>query len=123
MSKENEIELQLHCELYNQPEIQVHWDRLILLLEDLHLWILKKRPYTCIFYRLISKSILLTKMPIWKDAGVQLQQPGIQPEGVSGVGERETEAASQFSWTACLFQAYDSLLYFYKSIRSEVWYF
>ena len=53
-------------------------------------------------------------------AGVQLQQPGIQPEGVSGVGERETEAASQFSWTACLFQAYDSLLYFYKSIRSEV---
>ena len=35
----------------------------------------------------------------------------------------ETEAASQFSWTACLFQAYDSLLYFYKSIRSEVWYF
>ena len=53
-------------------------------------------------------------------ARVQLQQPGIQPEGVSGVGERETEAASQFSWTACLFQAYDSLLYFYKSIRSEV---
>jgi len=36
---------------------------------------------------------------------------------------RETEAASQFSWTACLFQAYDSLLYLYKSIRSEVWYF
>ena len=35
----------------------------------------------------------------------------------------ETEAASHFSWTACLFQAYDSLLYFYKSIRSEVWYF
>ena len=28
-----------------------------------------------------------------------------------------------FLWTACLFQAYDSLLYFYKSIRSEVWYF
>ena len=26
-------------------------------------------------------------------------------------------------WTACLFQAYDSLSYFYKSIRSEVWYF
>ena len=35
----------------------------------------------------------------------------------------ETEAASQFSWTAYLFQAYDSLLYFCKSIRSEVWYF
>jgi len=33
------------------------------------------------------------------------------------------ETASKFSWTACLFQAYDSLLYFYKSIRSEVWYF
>ena len=55
-------------------------------------------------------------------ARVQLQQPGIQPEGVSSVGERETEAASQFSWT-CLFQFYDSLLYFYKSIRSEVLYF
>ena len=39
------------------------------------------------------------------------------------VSARETESASQFSWTACLFQAYDSLLYFYKSIRSEVWYF
>ena len=36
------------------------------------------------------------------------------------VSARETEAASQFSWIACLFQAYDSLLYFYKSIRSEV---
>ena len=36
---------------------------------------------------------------------------------------RENEAASQFSWTACLFQAYESLLYFYKSIRSEVWHF
>ena len=36
---------------------------------------------------------------------------------------RETEAASHFTWTACLFQAYDSLLYFYKSSRSEVWYF
>ena len=33
----------------------------------------------------------------------------------------ETEAASQFPWTACLFQAYDSLLYFYKSINSSVW--
>ena len=53
-------------------------------------------------------------------ARVQLQQPGIQPEGVSSVGERETEAASQFCWAACLFQAYDSFLYFYKSIRSEV---
>ena len=50
-------------------------------------------------------------------AGVQLQQPGIQPEEMNSVGD---EAASQFSWTDCLFQAYDSLLYFYKSIRSEV---
>ena len=55
-------------------------------------------------------------------ARVQLQQPGIQPEEIDGVSERN-ETASQFSWTACLFQAYDSLLYFYKSIRSEVWYF
>ena len=32
-------------------------------------------------------------------------------------------AASQFSWTAYLFQAYNSLLYFYKSIRLEIWHF
>ena len=38
-----------------------------------------------------------------KNAGVQLQQPGIQPEEVNRVGERN-EAASQFFWTACLFQ-------------------
>ena len=36
-------------------------------------------------------------------AGVQLQQPGIQPEKMNGVGEKN-EAASQFSWTASLFQ-------------------
>ena len=59
---------------------------------------------------------------LWIIAGVQLHQPGIQPEEMSSVSER-FEAASQFSWTSCLFQAYDSLLYFYKSIRSEVWYF
>ena len=34
-------------------------------------------------------------------AGVQLQQPGIQPEEMNGVGD---EAASQFSWTAYLSQ-------------------
>ena len=34
-------------------------------------------------------------------AGVQLQQPGIQPEEMNGVGDG---AASQFSWTAYLFQ-------------------
>ena len=28
-------------------------------------------------------------------ARVQLQQPGIQPEGLSRIGERETEEASQ----------------------------
>ena len=48
-------------------------------------------------------------------ARVQLQQPGIQPEEMNGVVGEKNEAASQFSWTACLFQAYDSLLYFYKS--------
>ena len=36
-----------------------------------------------------------------EDAGVQLQQPGIQPEEMNGVGN---ETASQFSWTAYLFQ-------------------
>ena len=34
-------------------------------------------------------------------ARVQLQQPGIQPEEMNAVGD---EAASQFSWTAYLFQ-------------------
>ena len=33
------------------------------------------------------------------------------------------ETASQFSWTAYLFQDYDSFLYFYKNIRSGVWHF
>ena len=33
--------------------------------------------------------------------GVQLQQPGIQPEEMNGVRD---ETASHFSWTACLFQ-------------------
>ena len=36
-------------------------------------------------------------------AGVLLQQPGIQPEKMDSVGERN-EAASHFSWTASLFQ-------------------
>ena len=52
--------------------------------------------------------------------------PAPAARGSTWKGEQcrqETEAASHFSWTACSFQAYDSLLYFYKSIRSEVWYF
>ena len=36
-----------------------------------------------------------------EDAGVQLQQPGIQPEEMNGVSN---ETASQFPWTAYLFQ-------------------
>ena len=36
-----------------------------------------------------------------EDAGVQLQQSGIQPEEMNGVGN---EAATQSSWTAYLFQ-------------------
>ena len=39
--------------------------------------------------------------PLSMSAGVQLQQPGIQPEEMNGVSD---EAASQFSWTAYLFQ-------------------
>ena len=35
------------------------------------------------------------------------------------VSPRNRGSLSVF-WTACLFQAYDSLLYFYKSIKSEV---
>ena len=88
------------------------------------LWFRSWAPYCQIGYLELPKLVyLFTASFLSFSAGVQLQQPGIQPEGVSGVGERETEAASQFSWTACLFQAYDSFLYFYKSIRSEVWYF
>ena len=53
-------------------------------------------------------------------AGVQLQQPGIQP----GDGQcRQWGSLSVFFRTACLFQAYDSLLYFYKNIRPEAWHF
>ena len=44
-----------------------------------------------------SKCLLIS----WFHAGVQLQQPGIQPEEMNDVGY---EAASQFSWTAYLFQ-------------------
>ena len=54
------------------------------------------------------------------------QSPALAARDSTWRGEqcrRETEAASQFSWTACLFQAYDSLLYFYKNIRPEVWHF
>ena len=36
-------------------------------------------------------------------AGVQLKPPGIQPEEMNGVSEKN-EAASQFSWSAYLFQ-------------------
>ena len=46
---------------------------------------------------------ILKEVYIQVNAGVQLQQPGIQPEEMNGVGERN-EAASHFSWTASLFQ-------------------
>ena len=51
------------------------------------------------------------------------------PAGVQGFNLKSwtvsaNETASQlFFWTGSLFQAYDSVLYFYKSIRPEVWYF
>ena len=64
-----------------------------------------------------NKYIYFYNIRISPNAGVQFQQPEIQPKEMNGVGD---EAASQFSWTACLFQTYDSLLYFYKSFRSEV---
>ena len=53
------------------------------------------------------------------DAGVQLQQPGIQPEEMDSVGNDDVASDSQCG-TTCLFQASGSLLYFDKSIRSEV---
>ena len=52
--------------------------------------------------------------------------PESRSQGISLKGWEvsvSNDAASQFSWTVCLFQALDSLLYFYKSIRSEVWHF
>ena len=55
-------------------------------------------------------------------AGVQLQQPGIQPEEMDSVGDDDVASDSQLG-TTCLFQASGSLLYFDKSIRSEVWHF
>ena len=51
-------------------------------------------------------------------AGVQLQQSGNQPEGMSSIGE-ELASDSRYGAT-CLFQASGLLLYFDKSIRSEV---
>ena len=52
-------------------------------------------------------------------AGFQLQQPGIQPEEMDGVGDDDVASDSYYG-TTCLFQASGSLLYFDKSIRSEV---
>ena len=56
-------------------------------------------------------------------AGVQLQRPGDQPEGMSGVSGKWCSLWLQLQGTTCLFQASGSLLYFFKSIRSEVWHF
>jgi hypothetical protein len=77
------------------------------------------RPHGLSVYGIFQARVL-EWVAISFSAGVQLQQPGLQPEEMNGVSN---EAASQFSWTACLFQAYDSLLYFYKNIRPEVWHF
>ena len=57
-----------------------------------------------------------------KSARVQLQQPGIQPEEMDGVGDDDVASDSYYG-TTCLFQASGSLLYFDKSIRSEVFSF
>ena len=44
---------------------------------------------------------LMRRADSLENARVHLQQPGIQPEEMNGVGD---EAVSQFSWTAYLFQ-------------------
>ena len=46
-------------------------------------------------------------------AGVQLQQPGNQPEGVRVLVDDDVVSDSQYE-TTCLFQASASLLYFDK---------
>jgi len=43
-----------------------------------------------------------------KSAGVQLQQPGIQPEGVNGVGD---ETASHFSFGLPVYSKFKILFY------------
>ena len=69
-----------------------------------------------------------------KTARAQLQQPEIQPEEMDDVGNDEAAFDSWYRATSadddvvsdsqygttCLFQASGSLLYFDKSIRSEV---
>ena len=52
-------------------------------------------------------------------AGVQIQQPGNQPEGVT-VSEDSDVASDPRYGTTCLFLALGFLLYFDKSIRSVV---
>ena len=52
-------------------------------------------------------------------SGVQLQQPGIQPEEMDSVGDDNVAYDSQLG-TTCLFQASGCVLYFDKSIRSQV---
>ena len=71
--------------------------------------------------RKASTSALLTMpkpLTVWI-AGVQLQQPGNLPEGMSGVYGNDVASDLRYR-TTCLFQASGSLLYFFKSIRSEV---
>ena len=55
-------------------------------------------------------------------ARVQLQQPGYQPEGWAVSAGNDVASDSRYG-TTCLFQASASLLYLFKSVRSEVWHF
>ena len=52
-------------------------------------------------------------------ARVQLQQPGIQPEEMDSVSDDNVASDLRYR-TTCLFQASGFILYFDKSIRSEV---
>ena len=66
------------------------------------------------FYWIPFASIFLKNF-----ARIQLQQPRIQPEGVSSVGKKLREPLS-FLGLPVYFKLMILFLYFYKSIMSEV---
>jgi len=54
------------------------------------------------FVTQLASEAVIRLQAILSGAGVQLQQPGIQPEKMDGVGE--WDSLSVFFWTAHLFQ-------------------
>ena len=69
---------------------------------------------------LVIRIILILTYPT---ARVQLQPPGNQPEGMSGVGGEWCSLWLGVRDYTCLFQTSGLLLYFFKRMRSEVFHF